>query len=207
LKQDAVDKIDEWKENEKDKDSKMDENKSNEKESTPINSIGNIKISKIQFELEDSIKAACDDIRGSKPTQEQVENLLRVVIKSFSKYILMKDNGRDSLDEKELAAIDNLTIEFTDPCNYNNYRNCFETLDRKLDEREQNNDNVQLIFNMTPGTVVVSSVMTLFSVDPDRRLFYHSQDKDVQPIAKMTEINKDRLPILRVLSKTIDKMG
>jgi hypothetical protein len=205
LKQDAVDKIDEWKE--KDKDNKKDENKSNEKESTPINSIGSIKISKIQFELEASIKAACDDIRGSKPTQEQVENLLRVVIKSFSKYILMKDNGRDSLDEKELAAIDNLKIEFTDPCNYNNYRNCFETLDRKLDEREQNNDNVQLIFNMTPGTVVVSSVMTLFSVDPDRRLFYHSQDKDVQPIAKMTEINKDRLPILRVLSKTIDKMG
>jgi hypothetical protein len=132
--------------------------------------------------------------------KDKLEVFLRKVIKAFILYTLEIDNEKSQ-------AINNIKIEFTKACDYNNYQNCFDVLDKKIDELEKESDNNEFIFNLTSGNVVVSSVMTLFSIDPERKLYYYSQDPEVSIDKKVLITEKDRLPILRVLSKIMDKIS
>ena len=73
--------------------------------------------------------------------------------------------------------IDNLDIRFTPHCNYNDFPVCFETLSKEVQALD--NPSHRLIFNTTPGTAVVSTIMTLLSIDADRELYYYSQDSNI----------------------------
>ena len=70
-------------------------------------------------------------------------------------------------DKKE--EIEALDICFTTPCDYDLFEECYTVLDEAV--RHEDAPNAQLCFNLTPGTGIVGSLMTLFSIDADRLLF------------------------------------
>ena len=74
-------------------------------------------------------------------------------------------------DKKE--EIEALDICFTTPCDYDLFEECYTVLDEAV--RHEDEPNAQLCFNLTPGTGIVGSLMTLFSIDADRLLFYYAQ--------------------------------
>lgn len=102
----------------------------------------------------------------------------------------------------------NLDISFTTHCNYNDFPGCFETLSKEvhlLDDQDH-----RLIFNTTPGTAVVSTVMTLLSIDADRELYYYSQDNNI-PEARVADrlkkANKQGIKLEGLLSQALEKMS
>lgn len=101
----------------------------------------------------------------------------------------------------------NLDIEFTLPCNYNDFPTCFKTLSKIVQDLDDSNH--RFIFNTTPGTAVVSTVMTLLSIDADRELYYYSQDSSI-PEARISErlqkADKQGIQLEGLLSQALEKM-
>lgn len=103
-----------------------------------------------------------------------------------------------------LEFIKNVEVEFTEPCNYNNYPNSFDTMAEFI--KKYDNDSCEFEFNITPGTALVSSVMTLLAIDGDKKLYYHEQvqgkplpaEKAIQPV------DKNKLPLENLLSQALD---
>ena len=109
-----------------------------------------------------------------------------------------------------------LEIEFTAACDYSRFDTAYKILDVKL----QTYDDKQhrLYFNATPGTSIISSLMTLMSIDSDRELYYYSQKKMpneetateqekldfradlLQPVDKTT------IPLNNLLSQALEKV-
>lgn len=104
--------------------------------------------------------------------------------------------------------IGNLDIRLTEACDYNVFAECFETLNREV--QNMDNKNHRLIFNTTPGTAVVSTVMTLLSIDSDRTLYYYSQDRSIPEeriSERLREVNKQGVQLESLLSQALDKLS
>ena len=101
---------------------------------------------------------------------------------------------------EESERIESLKIEFTNYCDYDNFEQCFDTLQDAI-KKEDNNEQ-RLFFNLTPGTGIVGSLMTLFSIDKDRELFFYAQmtSKLLKPV------HKSRLPLENLLSQALEKI-
>ena len=100
--------------------------------------------------------------------------------------------------------IDSMQVTFTTQCDYNDFSQCYNTLVKyitKLDDR-----NHRLILNLSPGTVVISSLMTLMAIDGDRELYYYSQDNSLPDERRMQQVDKKQIPLYNLLSQALEKM-
>lgn len=122
-----------------------------------------------------------------------VESLITWLIKHTAK---LKYPGHD-------AFIDGLTIRFMDkPCDYNHFDQCFEEVERAV--RRVDNHEHLLYFNLTPGTGIVGSLMTLFAIDDNRRLYYYPQNT---ANAVITEADKNKVPLENLLSQALESIN
>lgn len=129
----------------------------------------------------------------------QIKEDLRTVIKEAARL--------EFYDDKEaLAAIDACKIEFTDfLADYNDYQHSFtqvNELAKSLDTQD-----ARLFFNLTPGTVTLSSVMTLIAIDGDRSLYYYSQDTNQPDSLKVQEVIKNDIPLENLLSQALENVS
>ncbi|MBO5580039.1 MAG: hypothetical protein J5952_06425 [Prevotella sp.] len=114
--------------------------------------------------------------------------------------LLIREVAKKEFPQKKW--IDSLRIEFTDACNYNEFDQCFSALDCKLQDKD--NTLYQLVFNITPGTGIVGSLMTLMAIDGDRSLFYYNQDKRVLDNGRIKTVNKSKVPLENLLSQALE---
>lgn len=132
----------------------------------------------------------------SSAENDETDKFTALLIKLFAGFEL----------PEHIESIKKMDIAFTKACDYNKYDECFTTVNdtvNNLDDEEH-----EIIFNLTPGTVVVSSVMTLLAIDGDRKLYYHEQGNNGRSIAnQIKEVNKSKLPIQNLLSEALEKLS
>lgn len=120
--------------------------------------------------------------------------------------IIPKDNKIriEFPDKKE--EIEALDICFTTPCDYDLFEECYTVLDEAV--RHEDEPNAQLCFNLTPGTGIVGSLMTLFSIDADRLLFYYAQfTSDYRSNhERVQEAKKEKIHLESLLSQALQKL-
>ena len=106
--------------------------------------------------------------------------------------------------KEEIEALD---ICFTTPCDYDLFEECYPILDEAV--RHENEPDTQLCFNVTPGTGIIGSLMTLFSIDADRRLFYYAQfTSDYKSNnERVQEADKTKIHLESLLSQALQKMN
>ncbi len=127
---------------------------------------------------------------------KEENNFLALLIKLFARIEF----------PQHLETIKNMEITFTKKCDYNNYDDSFKTVNEIANDLD--NEEHEIIFNLTPGTVVVSSVMTLLAIDGDRKLYYHEQGSKATDIAKrIKQVDKSKLPIQNLLSEALEKLS
>lgn len=130
----------------------------------------------------------------SKSDNDEYNVFLILMIKMFALFEF-PDN---------LEFIKNVEVEFTEPCNYNNYPNSFDRMADAI--QKYDNDKFEMEFNITPGTALVSSVMTLLAIDGDKKLYYHEQVQGNPLPAQdaIQPVDKNKLPLENLLSQALD---
>lgn len=131
--------------------------------------------------------------------EDSIHDKLRLIIKKLA----IKE-----FRELEDWVKHNLDIRFTVPCDYNNFPKCFETLSKEVQSLD--NQNHRLIFNTTPGTAVVSTVMALLSIDGDRELYYYSQDRNIpedRVAERLQKADKQGIQLEALLSQALEKIS
>ena len=135
------------------------------------------------------------DISFNEAPQKKEIQFLSLLIKIFACF---------EFPEHE-AFIKKMRITFTEPCDYNNHEECFKILLSQV--KKKDDEKHRLYFNLTPGTSVVASVMTLLSIDADRELYYYSQDTNKKEEGHMVQIPKNVLPLRDLLSEALEKIS
>ena len=153
-------------------------------------------------------------------TQYLTEMLKKLPAEYHSMVNQMESDAPISIKEKlknliKLIAIDmfpekkwipnGLTITFSEEeADYNQFNQCFDIVDKYVKGKD-NNDNI-LYFNLTPGTGIVGSLMTLMAIDANRSLYYYSQDNKLEESAKLMEVEKSQIPLRNLLSQALDTL-
>lgn len=135
-------------------------------------------------------------LSGSASPSQEYDNFMILLIKMFANFEF----------PDKFKLIKNLKVEFTPLCNYDNYADCFGKLDHAI--QKYDDDAHEIEFNITPGTALVSSVMTLLAIDGDKKLYYHEQSNDKKTASlAIQEVDKTKLPIENLLSQALEKVS
>lgn len=151
---------------------------------------------------------ACPLFDNCSSVNEKLELLIREAAKrEFPELAEIKQ-------PEMVSFIDKISIEFTEACNYS--RN-FEKAYSVLEEKTKGLDDIHhsLYFNLTPGTGIIGSLMTLMAIDGDRHLYYYSQEK-MPPLDSEEEkrkfresmvlpVDKSKVPLQALLSQALEK--
>ena len=144
--------------------------------------------------------AAADEIEKQITVQDKLALLIREVAKREF--------------PNKASQIENMEIEFTEPCSYlENFEVAFNILENKV--KELDNAKHQLYFNLTPGTGIIGSLMTLMAIDGDRDLYYYSQEnmpneavtdeeKEAFKQTLLKPVDKSRVPLQALLSQALE---
>ena len=154
-----------------------------------------------------------DAFKNNKETCETLKHIIGLVnpiasehfdtlidFKEKIKLFIREIGIREFPEKKEL--INSIEIDFTKPCSYfEDYDIAFGFLERKI--KDLDDSKHQLYFNLTPGTVLISSIMTLMAIDSNRKLYYYSQKK-MPNASKATEEEKEifKFGLLQPIDKT-----
>ncbi len=137
-------------------------------------------------------------IKGITRDMEIIKKDLKQVLKNAARVEFYND--KDILE-----TIDACEIVFTDfIADYNNYQTSFVNINELVQTLDTPNN--KLFFNLTPGTVTMSSVMTLIAVDGDRSLYYYSQDDKIPVELKLEKVNKNQIPLENLLSQALENV-
>lgn len=103
--------------------------------------------------------------------------------------------------------VDQLAITFSNSCNYDNFSDCYKALSPLVEAKDNNNH--RLIFNLTPGTGIVGSLMTLLAIDGDRELYYYRQEKDnnISDSERLQPVEKSDIPLKNLLSQALETLN
>lgn len=142
------------------------------------------------FEHNKEDKDLASALLDGKTVVEQMEALIKKVAQ-------IEFPGR----EEEIAR---LSIEWTDPCNYNVFKSCHDALIHKIEEKDDYNH--RLICYVSPGTALVGALITLMAIDGDRELYYYSQEKNVDDSKRLMRVNKNDIPLKNLLSQALEKV-
>lgn len=136
-------------------------------------------------------------LTGKVTAEAEFEKFLTLLIKMFAHFEF----------PKKLELIKKMEVEFTGSCDYNNYADCFDTMAKAI--QKYDNDKFEIEFNITPGTALVSSVMTLLAIDGDKKLYYHeqAQGKTLTAEEAIKPVDKNKLPIENLLSQALEKFA
>lgn len=143
--------------------------------------------------VDDNPRLLSLDWRPATGDKNAVQSLIVWLIKKTAK---LKYPGND-------AFIDGLKISFMDkPCDYDQFDQCFEVVNKAV--RRVDNHEHQLYFNLTPGTGIVGSLMTLFAIDDNRHLYYYPQNS---ANAMITQADKGKVPLENLLSQALESLN
>lgn len=131
------------------------------------------------------------DLLKGKTVREQLEVLIKKVAEI--EFPEQKEN------------IKSLTIDWTDPCDYNDFKSCHDVLTKKIERK----DDVmhRLICYVSPGTALVGALITLMAIDGDRELYYYSQDKNKDDSERLMPVNKNDIPLKNLLSQALETLN
>ena len=131
--------------------------------------------------------------------------------------LLIRELAKKEFPEKE-AIVNAMRIEFTEPCDYSqDFEKAYSVLEKMV--MELDNKDHQLYFNLTPGTGIIGSLMTLMSIDGDRLLYYYSQEKMTNAATATAEerrafreklllpVDKKQIPLQALLSQALEKLS
>ena len=117
--------------------------------------------------------------------------------------LLIREVAKKEFPQKKW--LDSLRIEFTEEaCNYNEFEQCFSALGSMLQTKDDSCH--QFIFNVTPGTGIIGSLMTLFAIDGDRSVFYYNQDERIPDNERIRIVPKSKVPLENLLSQALEKI-
>lgn len=124
---------------------------------------------------------------------EEIKEKLRILIKMvainmFPEKTWIEQGLKITFSEKE-----------TD---YDRFESCYSVLDKYV--REKDNENNVLYFNLTPGTGIVGSLMTLMAIDGDRSLYYYCQRGNLRDDQRIKEVDKSQIPLRNLLSQALE---
>lgn len=132
-----------------------------------------------------------------------VDCKLRLIIKKIAWKEFIEDVKDDIERKKKEDWIKNhITIHFTLPCDYNDFIMCFKTLNSTMQDFDTKDR--QFYMNLTPGTVVISSIITLLSIDSGRELYYYRQGKGIEDIDRLNPVDKKNVPLANLLSQALE---
>ncbi|MCR5140639.1 MAG: OPT/YSL family transporter [Bacteroidaceae bacterium] len=136
-------------------------------------------------------KSVADLLEGKQRVTEQMELLIKIV--ALIEFPTQEEE------------IENLTFDWTDPCNYNDFKSCHDVLTTKIERKDDNKH--RLICYVSPGTALVGSLITLMAIDGDRELYYYSQDRSKEDSERLMPVNKNDIPLKNLLSQALEKLG
>ena len=143
-----------------------------------------------------------------------VNDRLELLIRETAKREFPEMANRKGPDH--VSFIDKISIEFTEACNYSKN---FERAYSIIEERTKELDDVHhcLYFNLTPGTAMIGSLMTLMAIDGDRHLYYYGQepmpDLDSEEEKRrfrenlVLPVDKSQIPLQALLSQALEKQN
>lgn len=117
--------------------------------------------------------------------------------------ILIKKVAQIEFPEQK-EAVKYLTIDWTEPCDYNVFKSCHDSLIKKIKEKDDKNH--RLICYVSPGTALVGVVITLMAIDGNRDLYYYSQEKNKDDSKRLILVNKNEIPLKNLLSQALDSI-
>lgn len=143
--------------------------------------------------IRDTVKLAVPDLNEDEFSKLTIEEKLeRLII----------ETAKNEFREREIS-FKKLKIHFTAPCNYEDFPTCFRLLSNEI--REYDTRDKEICFNLTPGPASISSIVTLLSIDADRKLYYYSQD-DSKRNKPIELVDKTKVPLENLLSQAIDTL-
>lgn len=145
-----------------------------------------------------------------------INDKLKLLIREVAKREFPELAAKKLPDTK--SFIDHIQIEFTEACSYSkNFETAFSVLERST--KSLDDDRHRLYFNLTPGTGIISSLMTLMAIDGDRELYYYSQKSMPENIKTGEEeirrnfrrelllpVEKNKIPLQALLSQALDRL-
>ena len=169
-----------------------------------------------------------DVFKDNEPTFAVLDHIMTLVNpKAFDKIkngntvqdklaLLIRETAKREFPDKA-RLIDNMEIEFTKPCSYlDDFEVAYNVLENKA--KELDDARHQLYFNLTPGTGIIGSLMTLMAIDGDRELYYYSQEKmpneatatlEEKEIFKqklLKPVDKSKVPLQALLSQALESI-
>lgn len=152
-----------------------------------------------ELRLNEFNEADCEAY-GIEKTNELDERLCLIIKKVALAMFICSDDDEATREKKRIWVRDSLTIHFTQPCDYDDLPSCFSMLRYSLDRFD---NSYQMYFNLTPGTTVISAIMTLLSIDDNRELYYYKQ----KPVAhRLQRVDKTKVPLENLLSQALETM-
>lgn len=136
-------------------------------------------------------KALVTNLLTGKTIKQQMETLIKKV-------------ALIEFPEQE-EEIERLTIDWTDPCDYNTFKSCHDALTQKIKEKDDNNH--RLVCYISPGTALVGALITLMAIDGNRELYYYSQEKNIDDSKRLIPVNKNEIPLKNLLSQALETLN
>lgn len=128
---------------------------------------------------------------NGKTVQEQMEMLIKKVAE------IEFPNQNEEIKQ--------LTIDWTDKCDYNDFKSCHDVLAQKIERKDDNKH--RLICYVSPGTALVGALITLMAIDGDRELYYYSQNENKEDSERLLPVNKKDIPLKNLLSQALETLN
>lgn len=145
------------------------------------------------------IKHDIIDFINNDGNQVNLDRILKYIIRILVKTEFRKEGYVSeptlNVDEEN----ENLKIVLTDGCDYNIFESCQKVLQESL--RSYNDDEYNIIFNITPGTSIVGALMMLFGVDPMKKACFYAQDGS----KRIIKIDKDYSVFNKIFKEVLAK--
>jgi hypothetical protein len=145
--------------------------------------------------------------RISKDPEEDVKKNIDKFIKTLAKYAFY-DNGA------LLSVIDKLDIRYSKAIDYNNFKDCYDTANSVLEhysnKRSDQKHDIKpydIVINCTPGTVTLSSALSILSMADNRRLIYYNQNKEIPISNRMMEIAENKLEFKELIEQVAEDLS
>lgn len=149
--------------------------------------------------------------------KEKIRTVLLFVNESYKEEFDNKTDIEDCLKllikavaEREFpnkAWIKNIEkcISFTKPCDYDDFKSCYTTLNSSISEVDDKYHHLH--FNITPGTSNIGGIMTLMAMDPKRELYYYRQNEDIiDDNDRLRRIEKDYESLKHLFSEHLENI-
>lgn len=160
----------------------------------------------------DGASAPCEMLILASDTPHRVDELMQYLgVDSSTSDMSIEDKLQlviRTVAKREFPGkkwIDAMPIAFTRPCDYNDFPQCSRELMAQVTSLDDASH--KLIFNLTPGTGVVGSLMTLMAIDAGRDLYYYGQQEGLAKEKRLKVVDKSQIPLHNLLSQALESLG